>query len=547
MRESKTRGGWRRGVVTLAVTGALALSAVTAGLMPVSAYAADGTVTITQKANPGATYDAYRLFTADIDDQNAATRVEWDDAITLGLKQELVDWLKPKGYGTWLTENGLTDEDAETAQNALEFISAQIAGATDAGSHNPKWVDAGTFADDFAEWVTANLTLADTATEGQEFTGPEGYYLFVTTAGTLGGSDVATAPIWFPLGGSATTIDEKATPVTITKEVQEDSDSSWGEYADAELGQEVSYRITVTVPENYNAYDTFYAQVTDTLPTGMEVVADSVRVTVGGADVTALFAVVYPAADSKVLTVTCEDTKKVPQISAGSSIVVTYKAKLVSLEGVEPVYGGAGNENEATYTFSNNPDSTSTGTIDDTAKLFVYTASVDKFDKVTNQPLAGAEFVIKNQDGKFLAEDWTWTADGYADGAQKKAQVFTTNEDGAITGIKGLDEGVYTLIETKAPGGYTTPTGAAANITITITREFQDGKSVLTGTASGALYKNDSITADSTTGDVNVDVVNDKNISLAMTGAEGVGIGGAVVLAIGLGWYLVRTNRRKAE
>ena len=568
----RTEMSWRTRTAALVAGLAVAASVASVGAVavPTAAFADTASVTITQQANSDATYDAYRLFTATIDDNtNNATQVAWDAGVTDGLQTQLVAFLNEdfgagaNQYNTWLGNKGLDSGDAsvqKNAQNVLEYISSQVGGSAATGSHEYPWVDEGTFADEFAEWVTEHLDKVGTATHGQAFTDEEGYYLFVTTASTIGKGDVATAPIWLPLGGNVTEVDEKALPATITKEVQEDSKAEdpgegWQSFADAEIGQEVPYRITVTVPANYNNFESFYAQIEDHLPQGLEYVEESAEVTVGDEDVTGKFDIQYDS-HSHVLTVTNENTKAsgagVSEIIPGSQIVLTYRAKLVDLTGAEIVYGSTGNPNTAYFRFSNDPDSTTHGEISDTATLYVYTATVDKTDKVTKQPLEGAKFVIKNAEGKYLTTDGDWTAES---AEADNVAVFTSNAQGQLAdaegnaGIKGLDAGTYTLVEIEAPEGYVTPTGGAAEVTVTVTPTYDEqGKLTgLSGTVQGSLAQGNTATGNIGSGNVDFDVVNDKNISLALTGAEGVGIGGAVVVAVGLGWYLVRRHRMSAD
>lgn len=538
----RTEMSWRTRTTALVAGLAVAASVASVGAVavPTAAFADTASVTITQQANPDAQYDLYRIFTADVDEGNRATNIVLDSEVN---KQSLITFLNKHGYQTWLGT-----KEAEADQNLLEFITTKIGASTGTGK-NPEWVDAGTFADEFSEWVATNVKKVDTVDHDERFTGPEGYYLILTNKDSLDGSDFATSPIWFPLGGSTETVMEKALPVTITKEVQEDSvasqpDGGWKNVADAEIGQEVPYRITVTTPANYNAYDSFKMEITDTLPGGMTMSKDDVEVhldSATGTDVTSSFTINYDD-ESKVLSVSCDDTKGIAGLSANGKVVVTYTAKLTSLEGAEIVYGGKGNENKAVYRFSNNPDSDTTGTVSDTAKLYVYMVTVDKFDAVTKEALEGAQFVIKNAEGSFL-KDGAWTGT-----SQKDATVFTTDSNGVIDDIKGLDAGVYTLIEIKAPDGYATPTGDMAEIQVTVTATYNPDGSIknFEGNVTGIGDLGSDATSGNT-GTVNIDVENDKNISLALTGAEGVGIGGAVVVAVGLGWYLVRRHRMSAD
>ena len=76
-----------------------------------------------------------------------------------------------------------------------------------------------------------------------------------------------------------------------------------------------------------------------------------------------------------------------------------------------------------------------TSTVEDQTNLTLDTSKVTitKIDEDTNEPLAGAEFVLKDSNGKEIAT-WTSTTNSYV--------------------IKNLPNGTYTLQETKAPDGY---------------------------------------------------------------------------------------------
>lgn len=545
---------WKKKTAALIVAGTIAVSGFAVGA-PAPAYADQASITISQKANADAQYDAYRLFTASISEEDKATNVQWDTSVG-DKKNVLISFLQGAGYDTWLMEQGhgtgesgeVQQGDRENPQNALEFISKSISESQSSGSHTPRWVDAKTFADKLAKTVKENISPVGTATQGQAYTAEEGYYLFLSKASTVSGIDMATLPIWVSVGGSVDTVEEKATPATITKEVKEDSNNQWGGYADAEIGQKVDYRIQVTIPGNYNGFTSFYAGVTDTLPIGMTLETNDVKVYVGkdssGTDVTGKFAINYVG---HTLTVINEDTKDsstgVPELAGGSTLTIEYKAKLVE---PDAVYGGGGNRNTAYFEFSNDPNSTTRGkTSEVDARLFSYIVTVDKLDAATKEALAGAQFVIKNKDDKYL-KNGAWTGASVED-----AQKFITDDKGEINGIKGLDANeTYTLTEVAAPDGYALP--ANRDITITVRPTYdENGDSVTALEAEigcvGNIANVDGEASDGNAGTVGIDVKNDKNVSLAMTGGAGVGVGGAAVLAIGLGWWIVRNHRKSAE
>ena len=562
-----------------AAVAAMLVAAMAAAATPLSAYAEQASVTIVQQANPDAAYKAYRLFTADIDDSNRATNIDW--AVDENKQAKLIEHLNEAGaYAAWLETQGLggdTEARAE-ARNVCRYMSAMIESSAgtlrpdgETGSGQLLWPDAGSFASELAAWAVTNLEPVGTAQMGVPYTDDEGYYLFVSDASTVDESDMATVPIWFALGGSATLVDEKTDPAQIVKEVGEDdapesgaetggAPAAWGSWADAEVGQEVPYRISVTIPGNYGAFTRYVVRVTDTLPAGMTLVdgAAGVSVQVDGADVTSCFAVAFDE-QTRQLVVENIDTKSatgidpatdgklVPGLAADATLTVTYRARIASLDGLDAYFDPY--TNSATFTFSNDPQGSTTGTtLPTSTDLYTYALAVRKYDESTGAPLAGAKFVLRNNeaDPRYLAYDeatdtWGWKASDRDD-----AHVFITDADGMIDGIYGLDAGVYTLIEVAAPSSYDTPAAPNNETQVTIVSERDDeGNLVLSGSANGAggLDQNG---VDANRGVVTVAVGNDREHFLAVTGAQGVGLGGVALVALGAGWYVAR-RRRQAE
>lgn len=244
------------------------------------------------------------------------------------------------------------------------------------------------------------------------------------------------------------------------------------------------------------------------------------------------------------LTVKINDLKKAdPKATSATKVVVTYTATLTN----DAVNNPGGNKNTISYTYSSNPGvSTETGTAidpDGSVSIYSFLLNLTKKDKHTDVSLDGAEFIIRNEDGKYYDKDAkTWTLD--EKGAKDKP---LTTEGGALS-VMGLDEGTFTLTEVKAPKDYELPANPNVSITVTPTYTEQGDLDTLTVEATGDMVSaSHKATADKNAGTVSVTAVNDKNVALAMTGAEGVGMAGAGVVALGLVWYAVRSRRNSAE
>ena len=57
---------------------------------------------------------------------------------------------------------------------------------------------------------------------------------------------------------------------------------SWGDVADASTGVEVAYRITGTLPSNWDDFTTYYYEFHDALDRQLVIDVASVKISVGG-------------------------------------------------------------------------------------------------------------------------------------------------------------------------------------------------------------------------------------------------------------------------
>ena len=564
-----------RSALAIAMTAAIGMPSIAMMAQPSQAYAADGSVTITAKDNTETpqTYKVYQVFTADIDNQNKAQHIAWNDAY----KDTVLTFLNANGYAEWLTANNHKDAtSAANPQNAAEYIAAMIEGsAADTGAATtPKTVAGDTFAMNLAQALDA-VGATSSATAGTAFTGAEGYYLFVSDANGVGEREVGTAPIWVPLGGSTTTITEKTSVPTVNKQVKEDSGTEFGKAADANQAQELDYLLTGTLPSNIGAFESYHYKFEDQLPAGkMDMKGSdvsSVVVKVDGKDVTSQVGVNYA---NSMLTVNIEDLlaledpasdatpKAKIAITKDTQVTVEYKAHLTTGSTI----GSAGNQNEVELTYTADPvHKQDQKGLKSQAKAFTYQLDIVKADKQTGEKLANAKFTLQvaqgNSDadsvGKYVQADGSLGTTAYE---------FTTSSDGKFT-VPRIDEGTYTVHETAAPEGYAAE-DADITIVISSTLDQQAGACTnLTATVSGgeaAGAATDVAThlagADDVSkfgvgapnveaGTVGVVTSDPKEIVMPVTGLEGTTalvIGATAAVVIG-GASLLLTRKRKEE
>ena len=513
------------------ITCFIAIIALTAS----PAYADDGSVSIVTKDNNSAAYNAYQLFVADIDEENKATHVEWGKDVDV---QSLVNFLNGYEYATWLTDN--SKGAADNAQNAAEFIGGLIDKSD--GTNDPIWVGSETFAFDFADWTVNESRLEPIhleSSDGQtQLIANEGYYL-ITSADIDNEALSATLPIWLPLGGSAHEVVVKAGTPSIEKHIVDNE--ALVDWCDVAIGNEITYQVTTTLPSHYHGFASYYYQVSDNVPAGMTVDTSKVTVIHGDTNITDQF-VINIDQDNK-LTITAEDLKALNEdFNSGDTITITYTVDLNDLD--EIVFGGTGNINGATLTYSNDPYSDSNASIESN-KSYVYTfqISLDKTDDESNTPLSGAKFIVKQENGGFLVktgESFEWSAS--ADDATQ----FTTDENGNIEQIPGLDAGTYTLTEVEVPDGYTeSETLNTFTLDIEPTYSNEGVLEGITATVSNNDFLHPSIAPDGidvSQGMINIDVTNSKSPTSGLfdkTGDSGaflflIAITASICIAVGI-------------
>ena len=303
-----------------------------------------------------------------------------------------------------------------------------------------------------------------------------GYYLVRDKKDSLKGKYDADTTFILRVVGSTEATPKSDVP-SVTKKVEDmndttDSafraslDATWADTADYDIGDEIPYLLTATMPSDkevdgvkaFSAYKTYSLTYHDTVANGISVadvtdadvyinnekltaeqktaIGFTVEKTAKGVD--------FKIVDIKKATKTVGG-KAEQMVKAGDQVKVIYKAKLTD----QAVFGNAknenkGNDNTVYLEYRNNPNVDGSGdtgnTPEDTVRVFTYLINVTKVDQ-NEAALAGAEFKLEkklaNGDFKTIVESIALKAD-------------STN----VFEMKGLDDGTYRITETRTPKGY---------------------------------------------------------------------------------------------
>ena len=597
--------------VTAGLTAALSFGGVMAPVTMAFAAGGQGSITINKVAgNENTTFKAYQIFKATVTDTTTgktAQDITWASSdlgtkVTNAIKN---DWA---GYKSLTKDKQLPENP--TAQEVADFLMAHADNPTASsadGKNKGTRVTTGNVLYAVADAVKNETSVksgivADTTWIPDPANG-NGYYLFVTDESSLGTDkkNTATSPIFALVGGEAVTVTEKTSIPTVDKQiVAATSDDptkltdGWAGVADSQIGQEVTYKLTGKVADNYATYDSYAYKFTDTLSAGLDYVADSLQVyAVNNGAYTLIdggYEVTPPNESSRVLTVNFavdkdnnkKGLKDVQGVDADTQIVVFYRAKLNknAVTGNGDSEGKKGNYNTVKLEYSNNPSTEGTGTsVESGAGDFTFKLNLNKVDQGTEKGLEGAEFSIQSADADTLNQ--YVASKNSPDGKVVAGQLvnfsdkdlpdylkFSSDDKGKIE-VKGLDAGSYKVTEIKAPNDKYT---VANPFTFTIKAEYKDNAAelekitvspsqndklrsdVALGTLDGTpgdntLTVTNNTAANVQTGEVNITIGNTKQVGLPLTGLNGVTftwIAGGAVLCIGVA-HLIRSRKQAEE
>ncbi len=399
-----------------------------------------GTITISN-ATKDATYSIYKMFdfvpVAGSTTQGRYTVVaEWANFIANDATAK--EYLAADTDANTIKWIGSADGTDEQAAEKAELAKAAVAYATTnkiAATETKKAAADG-------EVTFANVQL--------------GYYAIDTSLGTV---------------CALTNVDntfvahEKNAKPEVNKFVQEDSkvtetDEAWGKVNDADIGETVNFKATVTVATGAVNY-----VLKDTMSEGLTFDKE-VTVKVNGTEVAASnYTLTYENLEDCTFKVEFNNDY-IETLEAGTVIEVYYSATLNE----NAVVAGDGNPNKVVLKYGDNNEFT---TNEKETKTYTWKMDVLKYvaEGDNKTPLAGAQFQLLDEEGnavKFtkVAGEGVPTYKVAADGDT----TITTDTTGKFV-IEGLDEGKYQLDEIMAPAGYNK---IAAPLEVVITSEYDE-------------------------------------------------------------------------
>lgn len=591
----------RLGAVLLAM--AMAVSVLCTG-----ALAAESTYTLTiRDSNQYHKYTAYQVFAGTVDTDKKLSVTGWGDG---------VDTSKEENEKTLVQAIQAITDESNNKPFAGKTEPGDIAAVLgDAANNSKDNAVATAFADVVANYLTddghstTNWTpAADDTPAHYKITDLTGGYYFVKSANEDGKTDVANTRYMLEVVGDATVEAKNGVP-TVDKKVQNEKNTNT-DFADtttAQVGQTVNFKLTGTLPSNYDYYKNYAYTFDDTLSEGLTLTKKQknelfVKVYASqteaekdangtdentGVKLTAksgntgdyTVTVTSPADTTKTtsLKVAFDDLKTIKKadsndalITKNSVIVVYYSA---TINGSATV-GNAGNKNSVKLEYSNNPNNTGTGTTkSDEVSVFTFKLDITKVKKgEIDKKLSGAKFVLsKDKDLKIDVADKdtdltdidvteklikvTGTTPNYVinDGTNTSANeqyIMETASDGKLN-ITGLNKGVYYLYETKAPDGYNRITEPIKiEITEATTTKGNDNTFSVTSLKYTIGNGTEQTVENATTGTISATVENTSGSTLPSTGGMGTKLFytiGGILMAGAAIVLVVRKRRSDAE
>lgn len=450
------------------------------------------------------TFEVYQIFTGDLSDDGILSNVQWGNGVS---------------------------EEAQTHFGDAAAKAEALARSTDS-------LAAKTFAEDLQNYLQNGTEKEVAANQTASIGGlAAGYYLVKDKASSQNQTNGAYTSYILKVVNDTTATTKLDVP-TVEKKVQDKNDSTgvtsgWQDSADYDIGDDVPYQITGSMPANIGDYTSYKYVFTDTMSKGLTFKTGSAKIMIGTTDVTEKFTEnVTTNDDGSIVTWTCDNLKTAGvELTPATKVVVTYKATL----NTNAVIGSAGNPNEVNLTYSNNPNKdheSETGkTPDDKNIVFTYKTVVNKVDQDGTTPLKGAGFTLQKK----------------VNGEYTDVKTFTAGEDTTFT-FSGLDDGEYKLIESTTPAGYNTIT--PIEFTISAKHDETADEPKLTELTVSKASVGATFTPNTNEGSLTTNVVNKKGSTLPETGGMGTTLlyaVGGVLVALAAAYIIISKKHEKAE
>ena len=223
-------------------------------------------------------------------------------------------------------------------------------------------------------------------------------------------------------------------------------------------GATVKYQATITVPNNISDYTEF--NWFDTPGTGLKYSSDTAFTLTYGDSVDDTQTALTNSTDYNLTYDTDNKTYKIDFLDSSNQLLNSSLAgKVVTISysmALDPTTAKVATDIDNNYNLNWN---NGTGKNTNTGKATVYTYGAQFIKKsagilgtgTVNSALSGAEFVVRNSNGKYLNQISDGTSNWVS--SQDDATVFTSGTDGTFS-VEGLAKGTYSLKEIKAPTGY---------------------------------------------------------------------------------------------
>ena len=389
--------------------------------------------------------------------------------------------------------------------------------------------------------AAGNITADEPALTGNNDEIEQGYWLFADVTNLENKEEANSLVMVDTAGQERVEINPKTDLPTIEKKVKDIADSedaeildnAWQDSADHDINDDVFFKLTATLPENLESFETYEIVFHDTMSAGLTL-NDGMKVYMYNSkadadadvemdsyakDVTANFTTDAKEHADCTFEVGCDDVKAIEGVTKDTVFVVYYSAKLNE----NAVIGAQGNPNEVYLEFSNDAYSDSTGeTKKDKVIVFTYELIINKTD-AAGTALPGAGFTLY----KFDAEQNQYVIVG----AEVKGDAMTTFN------WVGIDDGMYKLEETTVPAGY----NKMADIEFTVTATHDE----LSDTPALTELTSTLGVADTNAGTITDSVINQTGTVLPETGAKGtlLLIGGGALLVMFAAIFMITRKK----